>query len=119
MISEIGEGKVFYIGFERNENPNNIHLFVEELNRMILSNDILETDEILILSQFTLLAKFKGLKPSFHNAEDHQIARNLFYRMVEIAKESFPGKIQCGIFGEYLQIELELRNSDMIVKTLS
>ncbi|KAG0438041.1 D-aminoacyl-tRNA deacylase [Dictyocoela muelleri] len=110
-ISEIKNGYVLLIGFELNKNVNLENVVKKILNAKLFdkwSKNIVDMNfEIMILSQFTLFAQFKGKKPSFHKAEDHEIAKNKFFRIIDIFKNQYSEeKIKCGFFGEKLEIEL-------------
>jgi D-tyrosyl-tRNA(Tyr) deacylase len=61
--------------------------------------------EILIVSQFTLYAFLKGNKPDFHNAMDPEKAEKMYNTFVEILKKKHE-KVQCGQFGEYMEVSL-------------
>lgn len=69
---------------------------------------------ILLLSQFTLLADFKGNKPSFHKAESNDIANTFFNEICEAMKSIFPNKVKNGLFGKSLDIHLIIECSDPI-----
>lgn len=99
LVSKIDRGVVLYLGFEITDVETCIGRFVKKVKSIIE-----EGSEILMLSQFTLLARFKGSKPSFHRAAEHTKAKEYFYKAVEEARTVFPGKVQTGIFGEHLEI---------------
>ncbi|KAM0679700.1 hypothetical protein GINT2_002109 [Glugoides intestinalis] len=100
IVSKINSGVVLYIGFEVNDTIACVYRFIENLKSIIE-----EKSEILMLSQFTLLAMFKGSKPSFHKAAENATAKEYFYKAIEEARVAFPGRIQTGIFGEHLEIK--------------
>lgn len=101
LIAKIENGLVVYVGIEIAENENSCQWLIDQISKRVVS-----TDEILILSQFTLFAKFKCGKPSFHTAEVPSKAERYFYEGVEKIKDAFPGKVQSGIFGSKLDIVL-------------
>ncbi len=103
-IAEIARGIVIYVGIEINEPENNINWLLTQISEKIKNES---KNEILILSQFTLLGKFKGNKPSFHLAETNFKAFDYFNKAVSVAKEHFPGRVQNGKFGKKLEIELD------------
>lgn len=99
IFSEIGNGLVIYTGIEKNEQEDAIDWLLEKLEE-----NLKPTENVLILSQFTLLASFKGSKPSFHRAEEHLKAKVYFEKILEKAKENFPGRVKNGVFGVRLEI---------------
>ncbi|KAG0420531.1 D-aminoacyl-tRNA deacylase [Dictyocoela roeselum] len=111
LISEIKNGYVLLVGFERNKNVNLEKAVSKILNAKLFdkwSKNVMEMGyEIMVLSQFTLFAQFKGKKPSFHKAEDHVIAKNKFVKIIDIFKNQYLyDKVKCGVFGQQLEIEL-------------
>jgi D-tyrosyl-tRNA(Tyr) deacylase len=64
--------------------------------------------EILVVSQFTLYAFLKGNKPDFHLAMGGDEARHLFDMLVEeLKKGHVEDKIQTGVFGAMMKVQLE------------
>ena len=63
--------------------------------------------EVLVISQFTLHATYKGKKPSFHRAMGPEKARGMFYEFVEqMRKEYVVEKVKNCVFGSYMSVEL-------------
>ncbi|TSC90112.1 MAG: D-tyrosyl-tRNA(Tyr) deacylase [Microgenomates group bacterium Gr01-1014_5] len=61
--------------------------------------------EILIVSQFTLYADTSGgRRPSFVNAAEPDLARQVYERFVQSLKE-LGVKVEIGSFGNYMEIE--------------
>lgn len=61
--------------------------------------------EILVVSQFTLYGVMKGNKPDFHKALEPSVSEDLYNKFVNRLKDNYAkDKIQCGIFGEYMQV---------------
>jgi len=102
-ISEIGKGLVIYVGVEKDEPASS----ADWLSKKLQAN-LKEDEELLVLSQFTLMAQFKGAKPSFHLAEEHSKAASYFRAVVERSQAEFPGRVKSGIFGARLEIQQEL-----------
>ena len=63
--------------------------------------------EILVVSQFTLMASYKkGNRPSWIRAARHEHAIPLYEAFTERLSQDLPGRIQTGEFGVDMQVEL-------------
>ena len=63
--------------------------------------------ELLLVSQFTLAADTrKGLRPSFTTAAPPELGRELFERVVTLARAALPGKVATGRFGADMKVAL-------------
>jgi D-tyrosyl-tRNA(Tyr) deacylase len=115
VIAEINKGILVLVGFAK-EDKNEIakkmaekilklRIFPDEhrdINRSIL--DI--KGEVLVVSQFTLLADTSaGNRPSFIKAADPKKAKELFDLFIlELRKSGL--SIKTGLFGEYMKVYL-------------
>ncbi len=83
----------------------NLRVFGDELGKMNRSiQDI--NGEILIVSQFTLFASVKkGNRPSFVASARPEIAIPMYEKFIDQLKKYYI-KIQTGVFGANMQIEL-------------
>ena len=114
VISEIGKGLTVYFGVESNDDElittffakkiANMRIFEDENGKMNLSiKDV--KGEILLVSQFTLLADAThGNRPSFSLAEKPERADALYRKCgEEIKGEGVP--VKYGVFGADMQID--------------
>lgn len=63
--------------------------------------------EILVVSQFTLMASYKkGNRPSWIRAARHEHAIPLYEAFTERLSQNLPGRVQTGEFGADMQVEL-------------
>lgn len=63
--------------------------------------------EILVVSQFTLMASYKkGNRPSWIRAARHKHAIPLYEAFTERLSQDLPGRVQTGEFGADMQVEL-------------
>ena len=63
--------------------------------------------EILVVSQFTLMASYKkGNRPSWIRAARHEHAIPLYEAFIERLAQDLPGRVQTGEFGADMQVEL-------------
>jgi len=115
LVGKIGSGLVVFIGIARGDSQEdasylankivNLRIFSDEGNKFALS--ALETKrEILIVSQFTLLADSgKGRRPSFTEASPPHRAKELYDFFVDQV-HSTGLKVETGIFQEYMLVEI-------------
>ncbi|KAI5182782.1 D-aminoacyl-tRNA deacylase [Pancytospora epiphaga] len=105
VIASIEGGLVLYIGISLGETPGGAEWLIEEIRKIREPSD-----QILCLSQFTLLGVFNGTKPSFHKAEKPEIAKRYFFEVFEKIKEAFDCKVERGEFGKMLQVTINGRS---------
>ncbi len=113
-ISAIGKGILVLLGVHRDDDERdaryivekivNLRIFEDEEGKMNLS--LLDIGgEILVVSQFTLLASTKrGRRPDFIEAASPQVAENLFAFSCSLFEQYAPTKR--GIFGKKMLINL-------------
>jgi D-aminoacyl-tRNA deacylase len=109
VVARIGPGLVLYVGIGRGDNKADS---ITDVLHMKLfdgyTKNVMESRrEILVLSQFTLFAGFKGTRPDFHLAGGHERARELFLGAVDLlGKQYSRGMIKNGPFGANIQVKL-------------
>ncbi len=116
IVGEIQQGLLVLLGIEHVDSELDadyliqklIHLriFGDEEGKMNLSvSDI--SGDLLIVSQFTLFADTKkGNRPSFIRSARPEQARPLYEYFLSQLKKLFIGKIENGVFGANMQVEL-------------
>jgi D-aminoacyl-tRNA deacylase len=115
IVGQIGQGLVVLLGVAQGDSKEdarylankvvNLRIFADETSHFALS--ALEiAGEILIISQFTLLADSrKGRRPSFTEAAPPDLARELYELFVEQVR--FTGlKVETGLFQEHMLVEI-------------
>ena len=95
IISSIGKGVLVFLGIEKGDSYRDadfllekiIHLRIFEDSQGKMNLSLLETSgDILIVSQFTLLADYrKGRRPSFISAEEPEEAKRLYDYFISMA----------------------------------
>jgi D-tyrosyl-tRNA(Tyr) deacylase len=84
----------------------NLRIFNDKNNTMNLS--LKDVDgEVIVVSQFTLMASTKkGNRPSYIKAASPEIAIPLYKKFVEQLENDLGKKVQTGIFGADMKVEL-------------
>ena len=115
VVGEIGLGLVVFIGVARGDTERdalylvekivNLRIFADEAGKFNLS--ALETGgEILIISQFTLLADTrKGRRPSFDEAAPPEQAEALVNFFVDSVRDAGL-KVETGLFQQHMLVEI-------------
>jgi D-tyrosyl-tRNA(Tyr) deacylase len=115
-ISEIKKGYLLLVGIGACDTTDDVQRLVSMVMKMRIFPDaegkmqysIAEVGgEILVVSQFTLLANFaKGNRPSFHDAAKPEVAQPLFEALVAGLRAQLGSKISTGFFGADMQVSL-------------
>jgi len=115
IISGIEKGVLVFLGIEKGDSYRDADFLLEKIVHLRIFEDsqgkmnlsLIETSgEILIVSQFTLLADCrKGRRPSFVSAEEPEEARKLYDYFISIAREKI-GRVGTGEFQAMMKIEL-------------
>ncbi len=115
IVGQIGRGILVLAGFRKSDEPEsikkltdktvNLRIFEDNQSKMNLS--VLDIKgELLVISQFTLYANCKkGRRPSFDLSMPPDEA-NKFYEMLIDEFKRTGLKVERGIFGAKMQIEL-------------
>ena len=115
VYSEINQGILILLGVEKVDNEQNADKLADKLCKLRIFEDedgkmnksILDVNgEILIVSQFTLAGDCKkGTRPSFDKAELPQRANELYEYFISKCEEENV-KVDHGIFGADMKVEL-------------
>ena len=114
--SSIGKGYLVLLGIEEADEQEDIdwlckkivNLRVFEDEAGVMNRSILEEDgEILVISQFTLMASTKkGNRPSYIKAAKHEISIPLYEKFCETLSSLLGKKVGTGEFGADMKVEL-------------
>ncbi len=116
FCGKINNGLMILLGIEDADNQDDtdwlcgkicrLRLFDDENGIMNLSVEDI-SGEILIVSQFTLHASTKkGNRPSYIKAAKPEVANAIYNSFIQTMKSSTKLKIETGIFGAMMQVEL-------------
>ncbi|MBQ4630350.1 MAG: D-tyrosyl-tRNA(Tyr) deacylase [Clostridia bacterium] len=133
ITGKIGQGFLALVGFCETDDDSlldpmadkmvGLRVFEDSDEKMNLSLGDVD-GELLAVSQFTLYADCKkGRRPSFVFAKKPDEANRLYEKFVEICEQKMGKKVQTGIFGADMAVELLndgpvtiILDSDEIVK---
>lgn len=113
LISEIGKGYVIFLGVKKGDTTANADYFIKKIPSLRICEDengkinksIIDTNgEILLVSQFTLMANTShGNRPEFLEAEVPDKANELYEYVLEgLKKTGIP--VKKGVFGADMKI---------------
>ena len=114
--SEIEMGLLVFIGVCDDDTKSDVEWLVNKILNLRIFNDkqgvmneslIDVNGEILIISQFTLMALTKkGNRPSYIRSASHKIAVPLYKHFVEMFKATINDNVKTGVFGADMEIKL-------------
>lgn len=116
VISSIGHGLLLLLGIEDADTEEDIQWLCHKVlglrifddEQGVMNRSITDIGgEILVVSQFTLMASYKkGNRPSWIRAAGQEHAVPLYERFVEVLNRALGKPVRTGVFGAEMQIEL-------------
>lgn len=116
LISQIGKGLMILHGVEVGDSEEDLKYIHKKIMKLrifddldgVMNEDISQANgEILLVSQFTLLANTrKGNRPSYVNAAPPEISSPLYDTLANMLSESLGKPVQRGIFGADMKVKL-------------
>lgn len=116
ISGEIAEGLLVLLGIEDADNDEDIQWLSNKIVNLRIFNDengvmnrsVIEIGgNILLVSQFTLHASTKkGNRPSYMKASKPEFAIPMYEKMIKQLEADLSKKIQTGVFGADMKIEL-------------
>lgn len=116
LKSKIEVGFLVFIGICVDDTKSDAEWLVNKILNLRIFNDkqgvmneslIDVNGEILIISQFTLMALTKkGNRPSYIRSASHKIAIPLYEHFVEMFKATINDNVKTGVFGADMEIKL-------------
>jgi D-aminoacyl-tRNA deacylase len=116
VTGKIGHGLLVLLGIEDADGDEDIQWLSAKIVNLRIFNDengvmnksVLETGgDILLVSQFTLHASTKkGNRPSYIKASKPEVAVPVYEKMIKGLQTDLGKKIETGIFGANMKVEL-------------
>ncbi len=116
VVGKINKGLLIFQGVEGFDNDDDINWLVNKVINLRVFNDLKDVKdhsikdvngEILVVSQFTLMASTKkGNRPSYIKAADQYFAEKMYNKFLKKLKDSLGKKIECGIFRASMEVDL-------------
>ena len=114
--AEIGKGLLILIGISQDDSKTDVEWLVNKVLNIRIFNDsdgimnksVLDIQgEILIISQFTLMALTKkGNRPSYIKSASHEIAIPLYDYFIDLLESKIKNGIKSGVFGADMKVNL-------------
>lgn len=114
--SHIGQGYLILLGIEQNDSDEDIEWLSKKVAGLrifddengVMNKSILDINgEILVVSQFTLMASTKkGNRPSWFRAATHDISIPLYQEFCKVLSSAIGKEVQTGEFGADMKVEL-------------
>ena len=123
--SIINHGLLLFLGIEKEDTKEDLKWLVNKIINLRIFNDLngvmnvslLDSKgELLVISQFTLIASSKkGNRPSYVRAAKHDLAIPLYESFIKLCEEKLPGKVKSGVFGADMKVELSNEGPDTLI----
>lgn len=114
--SEIGHGLLILVGIEDADNQEDVEWLCKKITGLrifddengVMNRSILDIDgEILVVSQFTLMASYKkGNRPSYIRASKPDVAIPLYESFCATLGKALGREVGTGEFGADMKVEL-------------
>ncbi len=115
-IVSIGPGLLVLISFEKGDNQESLEYIKKKILQLrIFADDqgkmnrsvAEEGKEILLIPNFTVSGDARyGNRPDFTSSASFSDAEQLFHRLEQALQKEMPTKVQKGLFGAYMLVEL-------------
>ncbi|EDO49100.1 predicted protein [Nematostella vectensis] len=117
VISSIGKGLCVLLGISRDDTTGEMEYMVRKILNLRVFDDngkrwkknVMDKEyEVLCISQFTLYNILKGNKLDFHLAMGGDDSKQFYEEFLQQMRKSYkPEAIKDGIFGAYMQVDIQ------------
>jgi D-tyrosyl-tRNA(Tyr) deacylase len=117
VVGKINHGLFVLVGIKKGDTIKEVEALATKLSKLRILSDsedkmnlsvLDKKEEVLIVSQFTLIAETKGQnRPSFIEAALPEEAKKIYEHFIGKVKEKGI-KVETGSFGDYMEIEASL-----------
>ena len=124
-VAAIKNGLLIFVGIVNEDGQEDINFLVRKIVNLRIFNDenkvmncsLLEINgDAIVVSQFTLHASTKkGNRPSYLKAAKPEIAVPLYQNFIRTLAQELGKKVQTGIFGSDMKVELINDGPDTII----
>ena len=114
--ASIDKGLLVLVGIQKKDTDNDVDWIARKIGQLRvfedengLMNQSLSaiSGEILLISQFTLIASVKkGNRPSFNDAADPETGERLVQAVADHLNQYVEGSVKTGVFGASMQVSL-------------
>lgn len=114
--ASIDKGLLVLVGIQKKDTDNDVDWIARKIGQLRvfedengLMNQSLSaiSGEILLISQFTLIASVKkGNRPSFNDAADPETGERLVQAVANHLNQYVEGSVKTGVFGANMQVSL-------------
>ena len=114
--ASIDKGLLVLVGIQKKDTDNDVDWIARKIGQLRvfedengLMNQSLSaiSGEILLISQFTLIASVKkGNRPSFNDAADPETGERLVQAVADHLNQYVEGSVKTGVFGANMQVSL-------------
>ncbi|MFA5325541.1 MAG: D-aminoacyl-tRNA deacylase [Bacteroidales bacterium] len=116
VVGSITEGMMILVGFEEADGEEDLDWMVKKISALrifddengVMNRSVVDVNgEILVVSQFTLMASIKkGNRPSYIFAAKPEIAIPLYEEFKKKLSVETGKRVQCGQFGAEMKVSL-------------
>lgn len=116
-IASIPSGIAVFLGVEKDDSEKDLQLMAKKISGIRIFEDdtgrmmnaLSDHQEILLISQFTLLGRLSsGFRPDFTRAEQPELAREWMERLVTLLRTDYHRIVKTGRFGADMEVNLSI-----------